>query len=579
MNKSRLPLLFTLWLALALATVPALFAQETPPAPTVPERSAEAPAEPAAAAADEADDSEQPAEQAKETTEPEMRELAPGTEQQPAGKSSRRSRRSRTMGYDSNSDRPPFGSHIVPAGQSWREAVSVFGDTRVDGTVRDAAVSVLGSTTVNGTVNGEAVSVFGTTTINGKVGGVAVAVFGDVVLGPNADIGDEVVVVFGRLTRDAESITRGGVQEIGGFGPFKNHDWLRAWITKCLLWGRPLWVGENLGWAWLVAAGFLIFYMLLALIFPRGVVKCAETLEERPGNTILAALLTALLSPVLIVLLAITGIGIALIPFVGAAMFFGALFGKVAVFAWFGRRLAGQTENSGLRHPVVAVMIGGLIVAVLYMIPFLGFILWKMFGILGLGMVVYALILSTRREKPAPVAAAAVPAMVAPLAPSAVTAVPVAEPPVAGPSFAAAPTSLPPVLSAATLPRAGFWIRLAAALLDFLIIGISTAMLDSIFNFRGTGFIFFAIAAYCVVMWKTKGTTIGGVICGLKVVRLDDRPIDWGVAIVRALTAFLSFCVAGLGFIWVAFDDEKQSWHDKVAGTTIVRVPKGTPLL
>ena len=42
---------------------------------------------------------------------------------------------------------------------------------------------------------------------------------------------------------------------------------------------------------------------------------------------------------------------------------------------------------------------------------------------------------------------------------------------------------------------------------------------------------------------------------------------------------FLSLFVAGLGFIWVAFDDEKQSWHDKIAGTTIVRVPKGTPLL
>ena len=71
----------------------------------------------------------------------------------------------------------------------------------------------------------------------------------------------------------------------------------------------------------------------------------------------------------------------------------------------------------------------------------------------------------------------------------------------------------------------------------------------------------------------------GGIICGLKVVRLDDRRIDWGVAVVRCLGGFLSLAIAGLGFIWVAFDDEKQSWHDKIAGTTIVRVPKGTPLL
>ena len=76
-----------------------------------------------------------------------------------------------------------------------------------------------------------------------------------------------------------------------------------------------------------------------------------------------------------------------------------------------------------------------------------------------------------------------------------------------------------------------------------------------------------------------KGTTIGGVICGLKVVRLDERPVDWGTAIVRTLGCFLSLAVVGLGFIWVAIDDERQSWHDKIAGTTVVRVPPGASLV
>jgi uncharacterized RDD family membrane protein YckC len=87
------------------------------------------------------------------------------------------------------------------------------------------------------------------------------------------------------------------------------------------------------------------------------------------------------------------------------------------------------------------------------------------------------------------------------------------------------------------------------------------------------------IAAYGAAMWTTKGTTIGGIICGLKVVRIDDRPIDWATAIVRALGCFLSLAVAGLGFVWVVFDDQKQSWHDKIAGTTVVRTPKGTSLV
>ena len=143
------------------------------------------------------------------------------------------------------------------------------------------------------------------------------------------------------------------------------------------------------------------------------------------------------------------------------------------------------------------------------------------------------------------------------------------------------PYAPPVMISAATLPRAGFWIRVAAAFLDFLLIAVTTTMLHEMLRLRieGPGLLFFGLAAYSAAMWKSRGTTIGGIICGLKVVRTDDRPIDWTIAIVRALSAFLSFAVAGLGFIWVAFDDEKQSWHDKIAGTTIVKVPKGISLL
>jgi uncharacterized RDD family membrane protein YckC len=68
-------------------------------------------------------------------------------------------------------------------------------------------------------------------------------------------------------------------------------------------------------------------------------------------------------------------------------------------------------------------------------------------------------------------------------------------------------------------------------------------------------------------------------VCGLKVVRRDGRPLDWPTAVVRALGCFPSLMVAGLGFIWVAFDDEQQSWHDKIAGTIVVRMPKGVSLV
>ncbi len=608
MNQNR-PSLPPLWLALALAFLPALRAQEAPPAPVPapetpvvapPAPPAEAPPAPPAPVVAPAEPPPaptpvpEPAPVVVETpekapaveaapAEAPMRELAPGegeADQAEAKTPKAKVRRSKS-GRDTH---PHFGTQTIPVGVTQREAVSISGDTIVDGEVTGEVVSVLGSTTVNGTVGDAAVSVLGTTTINGRVKGTAVAVLGDVVLGPDAEVEKEVVAVLGAVRRAPGAKVGGGVQQVGGsFITFGDFQWIRAYFMECLRWGRPLAFGEHLGWAWGVAAIFLVFYALLALVFPRGIERCAEALEQKPGGTILAALLAVLVSPILFVLLAITGIGLVLVPFLLAAGFFATLFGKAAVLAWFGRRVGSLAGPGFSLHAVVAVLIGGVIVALLYCIPFLGFLLWKLFGVLGLGMVVYVLAVAMRREAPPPVAAAA--AAVAPATPAgtepppagpvftpAFAAAPAAAAPVA-PAFAAAPTGSP----AATLPRAGFWIRTAAAFLDFLMFAVAFGILDLLDG--GPGLLFLGLAAYCAVMWKLKGTTVGGVICGLKVVRLDDRPIDWGVAVVRALSAFLSLFAAGLGFIWVAFDDERQSWHDKIAGTTIVRMPKGTPLL
>lgn len=619
--------LLAAWLALALAALPTLRAQsETPPAPPVPP--AEEPAPKPAPPLEEEEQAAPPAEEVDPMSEPELpadespeekadekasaqseeiesadkeddlRELGEPTKEKSSGKRTIRTRTRRGGDVE-----PKLGDQTVGRDSIQTEAVTIVGNTVVDGHVRDVAVSIVGNTIVNGRVDGEAVSIMGSTTVNGKVGGEAVAIFGDIILGKDAVVGGEAVAIFGKVIRGEGSHVGGGVQQIGGFGHFGDFAWLRAWLEKCLRWGRPLWFGENLGWAWAVAGGFLLFYMLLALIFPRGIERCAEVLEQQPGSTILAALLTALLTPVLIILLTITGVGIALLPFIGAALFFGGLFGKAAVFGWFGRRVIPTDASPRMRHAVVAVFVGGLMVTALYLVPFLGLLVWKLLKVLGVGMVVYALIVASNRSRPVRTVAVPVP----PTTPGVATAAPYVAAPVQAPVFApppeagqteplrdpsGAPVSPPPVassyapgtmsapfLSASTLPRAGFWIRVAAALLDIVMIGILTGLMEGMFGFNfGSGFLLW-LALYCVLMWTKKGTTIGGVICGLKLVRVDDRPLDWGVSIVRALAAFLSLAVAGLGFIWVAFDDEKQSWHDKIAGTTLVKVPKGTSLL
>ena len=88
--------------------------------------------------------------------------------------------------------------------------------------------------------------------------------------------------------------------------------------------------------------------------------------------------------------------------------------------------------------------------------------------------------------------------------------------------------------------RAGFWIRMLALLLDVIL--VAHRLLDRQIDTHNA--LLLIVAAYGAVMWKLRGTTIGGIVCGLRVVRLDGRAIDWPTAITRAL-ALLPVAVRG----------------------------------
>ena len=62
-------------------------------------------------------------------------------------------------------------------------------------------------------------------------------------------------------------------------------------------------------------------------------------------------------------------------------------------------------------------------------------------------------------------------------------------------------------------------------------------------------------------------------------VRIDGQPITLTVALVRALAGAFSMIVFFLGILWIAIDRDKQGWHDRIAGTVVLRMPKGTPLV
>jgi uncharacterized RDD family membrane protein YckC len=305
-------------------------------------------------------------------------------------------------------------------------------------------------------------------------------------------------------------------------------------------------------------------------------------------------------------------IGIAAVPFVVFTLLCVSLFGKAVMLAWLGGRITGKSGADSTSHPAVAVLIGGAVVLVLYVVPILGFLVYKILGFLGLGAVVYTLILALRANRAAKdgpsastaggqpasppagevplsgAAAAQGPAFSTSSAATAAGAAPseaaasgtgagagagagATAAAAAGAATSAAPPPAQPITAA--LPRAGFWIRMGALFLDFLLVGFVLSVLHT------HHFELIVLAAYGAVMWKVRGSTIGGIVFDLRVVRLDGRQVDWETAIVRALSCFLSMVVVGLGFFWIAFDQNHQAWHDKIAGTVVVRVPKGVPLV
>jgi uncharacterized RDD family membrane protein YckC len=489
-------------------------------------------------------------------------------------------------------------SHLE-AGQKAEAVVSILGSSTSDGEAGDV-VSVFGNTRVTGPVSENAVAVLGNNYIDAKVDGDVVAVLGSVELGPNAEVGGDVVAVLGGVHRDPGAVVHGSVQRVidMDIGGVSGLSWLHSWINHCLIYGRPLAFAPGLGWAWTLALGLLAFYACLALMFRQGIDQCVQTLESQPGHTALAALIGILLTPVLLVLLCVTVIGIAAVPFVVGALFCMSLFGKAVMLAWLGGRISGRRLGSA-GHPAVAVLIGGAVVLILYVVPVVGFLVYKLLGFFGFGAVFYTLVLRVRARRaangsqppsasqppsgsPPPNAATmAGPGWTASAAPAAGAAAG------AGPSIAAEP--VPPAYSApphtpapppatpaftAAMPRAGFWVRMGALLLDVLLVGFAVSMLHPFGDFH-----IVVLAIYGAVMWKLRGTTVGGIVFDLHVVRVDGRPVDWETAIVRALGCFLSLCVVFLGFIWIALDPNRQAWHDKIAGTVVVRAKGGSPLL
>lgn len=177
------------------------------------------------------------------------------------------------------------------------------------------------------------------------------------------------------------------------------------------------------------------------------------------------------------------------------------------------------------------------------------------------------------------------------------------ETPAANPATASTPTST--FASTALAPRplnyAGFWIRVPAALIDFFILYVVDQIVAIAMHVESIDVMQLAQADYDHLMpalvqvmeqmsqvfavtatlslafyWfflKRFAATPGKLALGLRVVRPDGQPLTHGQIVLRFLAEkILSKGVTfGIGYVVCAFDEEKRTLHDFIAGTRVVK--------
>ena len=143
--------------------------------------------------------------------------------------------------------------------------------------------------------------------------------------------------------------------------------------------------------------------------------------------------------------------------------------------------------------------------------------------------------------------------------------------------------------------KAGFCIRIWAFLIDLVILDI----IYLLFLFTGCLAVYMAlqtqdmyvylsriktlplpcnliitaiIIGYFIYFHGATGQTIGKMACKIKVVQENGDPLNYSKSFLRWVGYLLSSIVLFIGFFWIAFDKNKQGWHDKIANTSVIKL-------
>jgi len=279
---------------------------------------------------------------------------------------------------------PSPDSATTPApGGSSNGSVRIFGGgyTLPAGQITDSVEVTAGSARIEGTVTGDVVVVAGSATINGTVGHDVKVTAGSVRLGPNSRVGHDVNVVAGSVRRAPGSQVGNRVIVNSSGGDFGDRfNWPGGPNTSFDF--RPFPFFSGLG----LAIAIVVIGVLIQAFFPRQLSSTSAALVDRPLASLGVGCVTAVAGVMVAALLAVT---ILLLPgsfAVVLAMIGAFLFGWTAIVLAVGQRMMAALDWHG--GPIWALVLGGVLVALVLSVPFIGGFVLLLGGAFALGAVV-----------------------------------------------------------------------------------------------------------------------------------------------------------------------------------------------
>ena len=120
--------------------------------------------------------------------------------------------------------------------------------------------------------------------------------------------------------------------------------------------------------------------------------------------------------------------------------------------------------------------------------------------------------------------------------------------------------------------KAGFWRRLGAAFIDGLVLSVVTLVFRLLLGGNPGSLVGLAVSGvYFGYFHGTTGQTPGDAALSIRVVDVDGgSSLGWGRALVRWAVSYVSGFALLIGYLWMIWDAEKQTWHDKAARTYVV---------